>query len=490
MLAVRLKHRNDLDEWRGKARRLLLAGLPPHQVSWCVGDEQSGLFEAGDDLLPEADGAVGTVPRAFLDLARQVIQHSDPQRFGVLYDVLWRLQDDPHLLANAAVKVNGLLTDWASAVRRDSHKMKAFTRFRQVSGATGQERFLAWFEPEHYTLEATAPFFARRFAGMEWGIVTPYASAWWDGENISFGPGGRKADVPAEDAVEDDWKAYYSAIFNPARLKVAMMKSEMPVRYWRNLPEAERIAPLIRNARRMEQEMMARAATQPPARHLRREAQATGTPDVSGEISSLAEARRAVDHCHRCPLHEHATQAVFGEGPALADVMFVGEQPGDQEDLAGRPFVGPAGQVLDRAIERAGIERSRIYVTNAVKHFKFEPRGKRRIHQRPDAGEIQACRFWLDHERALVKPRIIVALGATAAHSLLGRAVTISKLRGAPRMLADGTVLFVTIHPSYLLRIPDPARKAEEQARFAADLARIGEAMAELEKSAARRGNA
>ena len=163
-----------------------------------------------------------------------------------------------------------------------------------------------------------------------------------------------------------------------------------------------------------------------------------------------------------------------------ADLMIVGEQPGDQEDLAGRPFVGPAGAVFDTAIDKVGIDRSSVYVTNAVKHFKFVPRGKRRIHQRPDGGEVSACKFWLNLEIDLVRPRIIVALGATAAQSLLGKAVTISALRGTPMSLADGTMLFVTNHPSYLLRIPDAAGRARESAKFEADLVLVREAIAAL----------
>lgn len=188
------------------------------------------------------------------------------------------------------------------------------------------------------------------------------------------------------------------------------------------------------------------------------------------EITSLAAARAAIEGCTRCPLYEHATQAVFGEGPTRAEVMFVGEQPGDQEDQQGKPFVGPAGQVLDSALERVGIERSRTYVTNAVKHFKFEPRGKRRIHQKPNAGEIQACRFWLDLERRFVRPKLVVALGASAAQALMGKAVSVSSVRGKKLELPDGASLMVTVHPSYLLRIPEAERKAEELKRFEADL--------------------
>ena len=478
MLSVRLEALNDFAEWRGKARRLLAAGVPPEQVAWRTAAEPNGLFEGGDAMLPEAvAGSAGSVPRAFIEAAEIAINHSDPERFAFLYQQLWRLQKDPGLFTDAADGGNRKLSDMCRSVHRDSHKMKAFVRFRALAGPDGEERFAAWFEPEHYTLEMTAPFFARRFDGMEWAVVTPYRSAFWDTETLMFGPGGQKGDVPAEDAVEEDWKTYFSSIFNPARLKVSMMKSEMPVKYWRNLPEAERIAPLIRNARQMEQEMIARAATEPPARHLRQQARAGAQADTPEQIASLADARAAIEGCRRCPLYEHATQAVFGEGPERAEVMFVGEQPGNQEDLAGRPFVGPAGQVLDEAIEKVGIDRRRVYVTNAVKHFKFEPRGKRRIHQRPDAGEVAACRFWLNLEMEFVRPRVIVALGATAVTSLMGKAATISSLRGAPIRMEDGTILFVTNHPSYLLRIPDPEGRARERAKFEADLALVRDAI-------------
>jgi len=177
--------------------------------------------------------------------------------------------------------------------------------------------------------------------------------------------------------------------------------------------------------------------------------------------------------CTRCDLYKYATQTVFGEGPLDASIMFVGEQPGDQEDLAGRPFVGPAGAIFDAALEKAGIDRSTVYVTNAVKHFKFIQRGKRRIHNKPDAGEITACRWWIEHERALIKPPLTVALGATAARSLVGKIVTIGKVRGAPLALADGSECWVTVHPSSILRAPDEAARNEAKKLFLRDLKRI-----------------
>jgi DNA polymerase len=192
-------------------------------------------------------------------------------------------------------------------------------------------------------------------------------------------------------------------------------------------------------------------------------------------MQSIQEVRAAAAGCTRCDLYRHAGATVFGEGAAAAAVMLVGEQPGDQEDLQGRPFVGPAGQMLDKALAEAGIDRRTLWVTNAVKHFKFEPRGRRRIHQKPDTGEIQACRVWLDAEVALVDPRLVVALGATAAQALTGRTVTIGKERGRPRPWGEGRSLLITVHPSFLLRLPDPALQEVEYARFVADLALIKE---------------
>ena len=187
---------------------------------------------------------------------------------------------------------------------------------------------------------------------------------------------------------------------------------------------------------------------------------------------TLKQLDQAVQACRRCPLWRDATQGVCGEGPKKAKLMIVGEQPGDQEDLAGRPFVGPAGRVLEVAFDEAGIDRGDVFVTNAVKHFKHEPRGKRRLHKTPNASEVSACRWWLDAERRLVKPKVIMTLGGTAALGVLSRKVTVTKERGRGIDLPDGAKALVTVHPSYLLRIPDAAAKAAERDRFVADLER------------------
>jgi uracil-DNA glycosylase family protein len=199
--------------------------------------------------------------------------------------------------------------------------------------------------------------------------------------------------------------------------------------------------------------------------------------EAERKIESGGNLRRAWEElfkdarvCTRCDLYKYASQTVFGEGPLDASIVFVGEQPGDQEDLAGRPFVGPAGAVFNAALEKAGIDRSTVYVTNAVKHFKFIHRGKRRIHNKPDAGQIEACRWWLDHERELIRPPLTVALGATAGRSLFGKVVTISKLRGEPHQLADGSECWVTVHPSSILRAPDEEARKEGKRLFLRDL--------------------
>jgi uracil-DNA glycosylase family protein len=212
-------------------------------------------------------------------------------------------------------------------------------------------------------------------------------------------------------------------------------------------------------------------------RALEAERQAARPSNVRSAWEALFEEAR---RCTRCDLYKYATQTVFGEGPLNASIMFVGEQPGDQEDLAGRPFVGPAGALFDAALEKAGIDRSTVYVTNAVKHFKFVAKGKRRIHNKPDAGEISACRWWIEHERELIRPPVTVALGATAARSLIGKTVTIGKIRGEPLALEDGSECWVTVHPSSLLRMPDPEKRREGRALFLRDLKLIKARAAQL----------
>ena len=452
--------------WQKAARRALWDGVPPGEIHWQELDDAQptlAMFEEEDDRGTAAPTNY-RVPRNFLESARRVACHRDSHRWGLLYRVLWRLtHGESHLLEVIVDPDIHRLAQLDKAVRHDVHKMRAFVRFRAVTAEDGEPWYVAWFEPAHHIVELNAPFFTDRFASMRWSILTPERCVHWDGEKIHFTAGLTRDQAPATDEVESLWRQYYAHIFNPARVKIHAMQAEMPKRYWKNLPEAELIPSLIREAPRRVETMIARSQAQNPP-----EAEwQPATPPDTGDLSRL---RRAAAKCTACPLYKNATQTVFGEGAAHADVVFVGEQPGDSEDREGRPFIGPAGQLLDRALEEAGIDRKKVYVTNAVKHFKWEPRGKRRLHKTPNSRDIAACRPWLEAELSILEPRVLVALGGTAAKSILGNEVRVLRDRGKilPSDFSKQTV--VTVHPSSLLRAPDEAARAAAYEEFLQDL--------------------
>ena len=473
--SVTLASSTDLDGFRQACRRLWAEQVAPERVAWHTADDAEGdLFESSAPAgaaAPPTDAPPVHVPPLFLELCESVVLHSDPNRFGLLYRLLWRLQTEPGL------RRDPLDADWveaqhlSQAVRRDMHKMKAFVRFRTIDRGEAQPPLhVAWFEPEHHIVEATAPFFARRFTAMQWAILTPERSVRWDGEQLTLGPGARRDDAPPADAGEQLWLTYYQSIFNPARLKLKMMQKEMPKRYWANLPEARLIDPLTAAAAERSMAMIESEPTEPPKRAMRPHPTPGHVPVSGGDApTSLPALRDSLERCRECPIGEHATQAVPGDGPTHAPLMFVGEQPGDQEDLQGKPFVGPAGQLFSRALSELGIERRAVYVTNAVKHFKFELRGKRRIHKTPAQQEAAACLHWLESEIGLVDPAAIVALGATAARQLMGTPVAVTRSRGQWLRRADGRRVLVTLHPSALLRM-EPADKEAAYAAWLADL--------------------
>jgi uracil-DNA glycosylase len=460
--------------WREAARGFLAAGVPPEQILWGDHAAAPDLF-GGENTTPS--GGKVSVPRSFISMAETAVWHSDPERFARLYAFLWRVKDAPHLMADRGDADLAQLRQMEKNVRRCQHKMKAFVRFREIGAPDAPRRsFAAWFEPTHHTVEPTADFFVRRFSDMDWRILTPDVSAIFEDGKLTFQEGHAKPDLP-EDAGEQLWITYFQNIFNPARLMVKAMQSEMPKKYWKNMPEAAFIPQMIAEAPARARAMAEAAPTLPPVRMDRVQAQLSAFDSAwDGPMEKLPSAIRA---CTRCPLHCHATQAVPGEGPTRANLMVVGEQPGDQEDLAGRPFVGPAGQMFDRVAAEAGLDREAAFVTNAVKHFKFTARGKRRIHQRPETPEIDQCRWWMNAEVAQVQPKLILAMGATAAQSLTGKGTGILKRRGSIEAGPKGIPVLITLHPSYLLRVPDPARREEAEAQFRSDLAMAARMMAE-----------
>ncbi len=468
----------DFDSWRETARSLIANETSPAEVQLVEDDGQGSLFTSE----AEPSNAVGSkaasfrVPREFISLAKAVGYHRDAHRWNLLYRTLWRIKtEQPHLLDIETDEDVHRLTQMEKQVRRDAHKMKAFVRFRKVI-RDGEEFFIAWHQPDHRIVRRVAPFFSRRFAGMNWTILTPDESVTWDQSGLQYGKGVTRSEAPDFDELEDLWRTYYANIFNPARVKVKMMKSEMPVRYWKNLPEADIIADLLADApRRVEQMIEQHEGFDQTAIDF--------IPQSNDQPITLTSLQEMARTCTACDLHHDATQTVFGVGPANAKIVLLGEQPADQEDLAGTPFVGPAGKILDEALQAAGLDRSKLYITNVVKHFKHTiaddnqpqssatPTGKKRLHQKPNAREVRCCRPWFDAEwSCLADAEILICLGATAATSILGPGLKLTDTRGRfiESDYCDRTI--VTWHPSAILRSHNAASRAEKMQQLTEDL--------------------
>jgi probable DNA metabolism protein len=456
---ITLRPGADLDGFRAAARGLIDSGTRPRDVVWS--DDGDG------DLFGEPRAACASPPLMLPKRAAQLIGavgcHSDRERHAMLYELIWRMvHGEKALLDIACDPLVHRLLSMAKSVHRDLHKMHAYVRFRRIEIAGG-ERYVAWFEPDHWIVEATAQFFVDRFRGMDWAILTPRGSLHWDTTTLSLGPPATRADAPGGDDYESHWLDYYESIFNPARLNPDVMRGHMAVKYWKNLPEAAAIPRMIREAPSRVQQMIERES-QMSAKRNPDKAVAAMTDQAPASLDALN--RQILESDSPEPFSQ---RAVLGEGPIGAPLALVGEQPGDQEDLAGRPFVGPAGQLLDAALEEAGIARADAYVTNAVKNFKFKLVGKRRIHQTPTAGEIKHYRWWLHRELEFVRPRIVVALGASATQAVAGKPIPVLKNRGPTDAFGAWTGV-ITVHPSSLLREPDPAARAAAYRAFVEDL--------------------
>lgn len=440
------------ESWRAAARDLFARDVEPAAVTW-IDDGQAGLFAMSGGTA--AAPSPLRVPPEFLALAELASYHRDPARWSLLYRLLHRLgRGEPDLLARPVDPDVTRLRALVAAVRRDEHKMHAFVRFRRVVH-DGDEHFVAWHRPDHLIVPLAAPFFARRFAAMRWTILTPDASAGWDGEHLHFGPGAPRSAAPAGDDLDDLFLTYYRSVFNPARLNLRAMRAEMPRKHWASLPEAGAIAELVREAPTRTAAMLA--------------APTSASALVVPASRALPVLREAAAGCRACELAT-CGRTVFGEGPASARLMLVGEQPGDVEDREGRPFVGPAGQLLDELLGNAGLARDQLYVTNAVKHFKHTLQGKRRIHATPNRAEVTACRAWLDAEIEAVRPGVIVCLGSTAARSFLGPRFNVHRGRGRVHTTPWAPSWLATLHPAAVLRTSDPVARGRALADLQDDL--------------------
>lgn len=466
--------------FRAAARMALAQNHAPEFVHFsnsAVAQQQMLGFESTPTMdLNRSDSRTLSVPKAFVTLAERVALHRDDGVWNAMYRVLYRIVHGESSLLDVATDPDMRALDlYDTAVRRDIHKMHAFVRFRRAVAPDGKDVWVSFYEPDHRITERAAAHFVDRFGDVRFVLATPDATFSWDAKAAHIGPGApdeasaRRAffeDRQREDGIADLFCAYYDHVFNPARLNIKAMKAEMPERFWKHLPEAQSIRRLTREANERQTRMLSPHA-----------AERVAVPPPHRDIEAL---RRAAADCRICEHAACATQTVFGHGPLGASWMLVGEQPGDEEDLVGLPFQGPAGRLLQELLAEAHVTASELYITNAVKHFSFEQRGKRRLHLRPHQQAVRACRPWLDAEIAWIKPQVIMCLGATAAQSFLGPGFRINQALGKWLPQPWAKAFLVSYHPSAILRMEaGPARDAA-RAQLVADLRRAQQAATDL----------
>lgn len=452
---MRTVHAGNFAQWRAAARALLAQGVRPEEVDWRDGaSADASLFDAPETApaAPPVEEGISSlrIPRDLLQQLETASCYRQPRRYALLYRILWRWQQGEREAWSAADEDGLELASMIKAVKREEHDMHAYVRFRERQSDEGP-RFVAWIEPTHDVLARVGRHFAERMGKASWMIATPDATLAWDGHRLEMAP-----PLPAPPTRQDDqgealWLSYYRSTFNPARVNARLLQSHIPARHWKNLPESQVVPAMVKNAT-----AGARKIGQFEAVGRRQ----GSTIPIAAEHAQPrrprnAPAKEKLDQCRRCELWERATQAVPGKGAAHARIMLVAEQPGDQEDLAGEPLIGPAGKLLDEALAAAGVARDSLYLTNAVKHFGWEPRGKRRIHKTPSQRNIDACHVWLEEELAKVQPKVIVALGSTALKAVSGmRQVKLNESLGQP-LEVDGRLVVSCYHPSYVLRVRD-----------------------------------
>lgn len=421
---------DDFNLWRFHARRLLAAQVEPDQVLWqsfshpTLFDVANGVHERSVQRRRDQAATPLVVPRRFLEFGRVVASYRDSRRWTLLYELLWRLCHGEHeLLNDLDDPVVRECKRMERAVRVECRHTLRTLRFSNVQWA-GETLALAWHSPHHVVLPLIVPSLCARFGRRQFAILTPTQSVYWDGLRVHYGDGFSEGAKVNSDEIVSAWRARFEAAAG--------------------LHDGE-----SRNGVSMA-------------------AGSNGGP--SGRSAALATARAAAATCRACPLYKSGTQTVFGMGDPNARLMLIGEQPGDVEDQQGIPFVGPAGRLLEGALEELGIRRESVYLTNAVKHFKWEPRGNRRVHKKPSVAEMKACHPWLERELALVSPEVVICLGSTAARAVLGRTVKISEARGGPHASTLAPAVFVTMHPSAILRIPDEAQRDAQYRALLKDL--------------------
>ena len=446
------------EEWRNNARILLENKVHFDSVIWETSSTGS-LFDLIPDTTQQRNSHI-KIPKEFIKDAEFVSVFNDNSTWSLLYRLLYRIAFEEKNLMNNPLDNDVLdFHRRMKLVGRDLHKMHAFVRFKEINH-NDEHIYMAWHRPDHRILKLAAPFFTDRFNGMNWVIFTAEESMSWIDNELNFGPGISKEDAQAYDETEELWKTYYASTFNPARLKVKMMKSELPVRHWATLPEAQLIDGLIKEAPFMVERFIETQRT-------------SAVASIPEDVSTLIDLREALPNCSACTICKNATNPVMGVGPQNAEIVFVGEQPGYEEDKVSSPFVGPAGKLLMELLHQANISREKVYLTNAVKAFKWKYQEEFKKHVNPSSFEISACRPWLKAELKIIKPRVLVCLGASASQSVFGKIMKVHESRGKVFQTSFSDYTIILPHPSAILRTQNLSEKTILYDQFLSDIIKI-----------------
>lgn len=458
--------------WRAVARTLLMENVCPDDVEWRESAASATVFGTIDRPPPgSVDPNAPKPPKiagTFLRMLETAACYRAPDRWPFLYKALWRWTQGDRAVASAEDADGYRLHRMIEVVEEEESKMQKVLRFRHRDSSLGPPEFISWFEPVHDLLEHAAMNFASRMGNATWMIATPHGAAFWDGAFLhvdrmsepeekpaDFGEvsGGMNGEAVSGDAIEALWLAYYESTFTAARENAAEMTSHMKMHYWKNPPDARIDPTLISRADPY-------SRRDPRPRNVPADMDVAINTELEPLNGTVLTAPPSLDACKRCSLWRNATQAVAGAGPANARVMLVGEQPGDEEDREGKPFVGPSGKLLDDAIAEASLKRESLWLTNAVKHFKWESNGDERQQATPTQREREACRYWLEEEMTRIAPKVVVVLGATALKVLTGHRTALSEYLGKT-IEHKGRIIVPTYHTSYLLRLTDEKIRAE-----------------------------
>jgi uracil-DNA glycosylase len=448
---ILLQHPKSFDEWRLDVLKLLQMNTTPNDVLWSFDDHQPNLWF--DSINSDANFPL-KIPARLKELLMTLSMHQSPTRWNLMYRILYRtIHGEKNLLDDPGDPDVAAALRMQYEIEKDIHRFHAFLRFKKHIDNEG-EIFIAFYKPDHSILRAALQTFVERFGSMRWVIFTPECSAYWNTKTLAIQD--TKIDIPQvnDQEMETLWSSYYSSVFNPTRSNEKLLKQHIPSRFRSNMPELEDVDHLLQNASKRTDHMIESAPSLA----------------ISSSVESLQDLNIQLQQCVACPIGLNGTRAVAGQG-SFGGIMLIGEQPGDEEEKSGNPFVGPAGEVLNQVFHDLNLNRNMIYITNAVKHFKFVMRGKSRIHDRPSPAEIGICRSWLNEEIRFVQPPVIICLGASAAQSVLGVKLDVGKNLNKEFTHPSGAIILVTYHPAAILRVPDPDRKREMYSQILRSLA-------------------